>query len=235
MLGRLDQLPVEGPRGLEIHGRQPTLPFRRALQSIVGGCAGERFIGDGEGLRGRAPPIIQERSHAFPMKSQLWLLDPRPNLRHLRMVEKGFELSELRIRRDARAAQSRACHCTAPSRRKNARRGSRAGTRSRTGIRLRPRLAPPATYAQEKHRSRCAGRAAVKFIPENRLKRGLRGTIAELGIHLPGRCTTVAVRALQQLGLADAFRGLKIPIYVLNVTTRLSGGGRRVLAASVRC
>ncbi|HEX6320382.1 MAG TPA: indolepyruvate ferredoxin oxidoreductase, partial [Burkholderiales bacterium] len=29
---------------------------------------------------GEGASIIQERSHAFAMKSQIWLLDPRPNL-----------------------------------------------------------------------------------------------------------------------------------------------------------
>jgi indolepyruvate ferredoxin oxidoreductase alpha subunit len=38
---------------------------------------------------------MQERSHAFAMKSQVWLLDPRPNLPSIvRAVEQGFELSE---------------------------------------------------------------------------------------------------------------------------------------------
>ena len=44
---------------------------------------------------GEGASIIQERSHAFAMKSQIWLLDPRPNLPQMvRMVEHGFELSE---------------------------------------------------------------------------------------------------------------------------------------------
>ena len=38
---------------------------------------------------------MQERTHAFAMKSQIWLLDPRPNLTTIvDMVERGFELSE---------------------------------------------------------------------------------------------------------------------------------------------
>ena len=31
---------------------------------------------------GEGSSIMQERSHAFAMKSQMWLLDPRPNLPH---------------------------------------------------------------------------------------------------------------------------------------------------------
>src|SRR6188768_749214 len=44
---------------------------------------------------GEGASVIQERSHAFAMKSSMWLLDPRPNLTSIvNLVEKGFELSE---------------------------------------------------------------------------------------------------------------------------------------------
>ena len=44
---------------------------------------------------GEGSSIMQERSHAFAMKSQMWLLDPRPNLPSIvKAVEKAFELSE---------------------------------------------------------------------------------------------------------------------------------------------
>ncbi len=43
---------------------------------------------------GEGASVIQERSHAFAMKSSMWLLDPRPNLTSIvNLVEKGFELS----------------------------------------------------------------------------------------------------------------------------------------------
>src|SRR5512138_793379 len=45
---------------------------------------------------GDGSSIMQERSHAFAMKSQMWLLDPRPNLPAIvRAVEQGFKLSEV--------------------------------------------------------------------------------------------------------------------------------------------
>src|SRR6185503_16518526 len=41
---------------------------------------------------GEGASIIQERSHAFAMKSQMWLIDPRPSLpKIVEMVERGFE------------------------------------------------------------------------------------------------------------------------------------------------
>ena len=44
---------------------------------------------------GEGSSIIQERSHAFAMKSSICLLDPRPSLPSIvRMVEHGFLLSE---------------------------------------------------------------------------------------------------------------------------------------------
>ena len=42
---------------------------------------------------GEGASVIQERSHAFAMKSALWLLDPRPDLTSLvRLVQQAFEL-----------------------------------------------------------------------------------------------------------------------------------------------
>ena len=44
---------------------------------------------------GEGASIMQERSHSFAMKSQVWLLDPRPDLDSIaEAVEQGFELSE---------------------------------------------------------------------------------------------------------------------------------------------
>src|ERR1700735_55446 len=44
---------------------------------------------------GEGASIMQERTHAFAMKFQMWLLDPPPHLPAIvRAVEQGFELSE---------------------------------------------------------------------------------------------------------------------------------------------
>ena len=38
---------------------------------------------------------MQERTHAFAMKSQMWLIDPRPNMTSIvDAIEQGFQLSE---------------------------------------------------------------------------------------------------------------------------------------------
>src|SRR4029077_16412728 len=66
-----------------------------ALANLAsGGVMGGALIIVGEDY-GEGSSIMQERSHAFAMKSQMWLLDPRPNLPSLvQAVEKSFELSE---------------------------------------------------------------------------------------------------------------------------------------------
>src|SRR5690606_7891200 len=59
-----------------------------------GGVTGGALIIVGEDY-GDGSSIMQERSHAFAMKSQVWLLDPRPNLPSIvKAVEDAFELSE---------------------------------------------------------------------------------------------------------------------------------------------
>ena len=72
------------------------------------GVTGGALIIVGEDY-GEGSSIMQERSHAFAMKSQIWLLDPRPNLPSIvRAVEKGFELvGSLEHAGDAGAAHPR--------------------------------------------------------------------------------------------------------------------------------
>src|SRR5213075_1802836 len=60
---------------------------------------------------GEGSSIIQERSHAFAMKSQIWLLDPRPNLPCIvDAVKQGFELSEASNTPVMLQLRIRACH-----------------------------------------------------------------------------------------------------------------------------
>ena len=60
-----------------------------ALANVASaGVIGGALIIVGEDY-GEGASIMQERSHAFAMKSQMWLLDPRPNLPTIvNMVEK---------------------------------------------------------------------------------------------------------------------------------------------------
>src|ERR1700741_575325 len=74
------------------------------------GVTGGALIIVGEDY-GEASSIMQERSHAFAMKSQIWLFDPRPNLPSIvNAVEKGFELSEASNTPVMLELRIRACH-----------------------------------------------------------------------------------------------------------------------------
>lgn len=66
-----------------------------ALSNLASpGVMGGAVIVVGEDY-GEGASVIQERTHAFALKSALWLLDPRPNLTSIvHLVEKAFELSE---------------------------------------------------------------------------------------------------------------------------------------------
>src|ERR1039458_1073836 len=75
-----------------------------------GGVTGGALIIIGEDY-GEGSSIMQERSHAFAMKSQVWLLDPRPNLPSIvKAVEDGFELSEVSHTPVMLELRIRACH-----------------------------------------------------------------------------------------------------------------------------
>src|SRR3977135_2901010 len=66
-----------------------------ALANLAsGGVTGGALVIVGE-HSGEGAAIMQTLSHAFPMKAQIWLLDPRPNLPSIvAAVKQGFELSE---------------------------------------------------------------------------------------------------------------------------------------------
>src|SRR5258706_10606114 len=82
-----------------------------ALANLAsGGVTGGALIIVGEDY-GEGSSIMQERSHAFAMKSQIWLLDPRPNLPSIvQAVEQGFALSEASNTPVMLELRIRACH-----------------------------------------------------------------------------------------------------------------------------
>src|ERR1700752_2957190 len=84
-----------------------------ALSNLASpGVVGGALIILGEDY-GEGASVIQERSYAYAMKSAMWLLDPRPELPSIvRMVEKGFELSEASPAPVMLELRVRACHVT---------------------------------------------------------------------------------------------------------------------------
>jgi len=77
---------------------------------------------------------------------------------------------------------------------------------------------PPATYAQEKHKVDVRWPAALRFIKEEQLNEFFDGDMKEVGILCQGGLYNAVIRALQMLGLADAFGVSRVPIYCMNVT-----------------
>jgi indolepyruvate ferredoxin oxidoreductase, alpha subunit len=192
-----------------------------ALANLAsGGVTGGALIIVGEDY-GEGSSIMQERSHAFAMKSQIWLLDPKPDLESIvRAVETGFELSEASNTPVMLEVRIRACHV----------RGSfRAKANKKPPMTLRQALEspqrdtsrivlPPASFHHEKEKIETRWPAAVKFIREHRLNEFVPGDLGEIGIILQGGMYNGVLRALQGLGLADVWGTSRIRLYVLNVT-----------------
>src|SRR5438105_1077518 len=170
---------------------------------------------------GEGSSIIQERSHAFAMKSQIWLLDPRPNLpKIVEMVERGFELSEASSTPVMLELRIRACHVQGSftTKQNQAPRLSKRTLIENPDFDYNRICLPPATYAQEKQKIDVRWPAAVAFIKERKLNEVFPGDMADIGIVCQGGLYNAVIRALQTLGLADAFGAAKVPIYCMNVT-----------------
>jgi indolepyruvate ferredoxin oxidoreductase alpha subunit len=192
-----------------------------ALSNLASaGVQGGALIVLGEDY-GEGASIIQERTHAFAMKSQLWLLDPRPNLpKIVEMVEHGFALSEASHTPVMLELRIRACHVQGSfTTKKN--RAARFSTRNfleNPDFDLARVSLPPYTFAQEQHKIEVRWPAAVRYIREHGLNETFPGERTDLGILCQGGMYNAAIRALQLLGLADAFGASRIPIYCMNVT-----------------
>jgi indolepyruvate ferredoxin oxidoreductase alpha subunit len=170
---------------------------------------------------GEGSSIMQERSHAFAMKSQIWLLDPRPNLPSIvKAVEAGFALSEASNTPVMLELRIRACHVYGSfTARDNVRPAFTMQTARSAPLRDTDRIVlPPASYLHEREKVERRWPAAVKFIEDNRLNEFFDGDANDIGIVVQGGMYNTAMRALQTVGLADAFGNSRIPVYVLNVT-----------------
>ncbi len=192
-----------------------------ALSNLASaGVKGGALIVLGEDY-GEGASIIQERSHAFAMKSQIWLLDPRPNLpKIVEMVEHGFELSEASSTPVMLELRIRACHVQGSfkTRKNQPPQFSRRSFLERPDFDFARICLPPSTYAQEKQKIDVRWPAAVKFIREHRLNETFSGERTDIGIICQGGMYNAVIRALQMLDLADAFGTTRIPIYCMNVT-----------------
>ena len=171
---------------------------------------------------------MQERTHAFAMKSQIWLLDPRPQLPAIvRAVEQGFELSEASHTPVMLMLRIRACHVfgrfTAQDNRRPA---FSAADALAAPVRDYGRIIlPPSTYAQEREKVEARLPAALRFIAARGLNETSTVTSPDIGIVLQGGLYNSTLRALELLGCADVFGTSRVPLYVLNVTYPLVSRG----------
>lgn len=184
-----------------------------------GGVLGGALIIVGEDY-GEGSSIMQERSHAFAMKSQMWLLDPRPNLPCIvQAVKDGFELSEASNTPVMLQMRIRSCHVhgqfvTSENRAPAFTVKQALENPQRDVSRI---VLPPASFLHEKEKVHQRWPAAVRFIRERRLNEFFSSDADDIGIVLQGGNYNTLIRALNQLDLADVFGNSKIPLYVMNV------------------
>ena len=168
---------------------------------------------------GEGSSIMQERCHAFAMKSQFWLLDPRPNLPSIvKSVGDGFELSEASNTPVMLMVRIRSCHVTGTF-------ATRANKRPELTVKAalsNPRsdfnrvVLPPMSYLHEQDKINNRWPAAEAFILDRKLNEFF-GTEGKTGLVIQGGMYNTVIRALQRLGLADIHGDTDLPIYCLNV------------------
>jgi len=191
-----------------------------ALANLAsGGVTGGALIIVGEDY-GEGSSIMQERSHAFAMKSQIWLLDPRPNLPSIvDAVKQGFDLSEASHTPVMLQLRIRACHVHGHF---------IAGDNRRAKFTLKDALEnpqrdvgrivlPPASFVHEQEKVKDRWPAAVRFIEERKLNEFFSEDADDIGIIVQGGSYNTLLRALERLGLADVYGNTQVPLYVMNV------------------
>jgi indolepyruvate ferredoxin oxidoreductase alpha subunit len=191
-----------------------------ALANLAsGGVTGGALIIVGEDY-GEGSSIMQERSHAFAMKSQVWLLDPRPELPAIvKAVKDGFALSEASRTPVMLMLRIRACHVH----------GRFVADDNRTpAFTLRQALEqprrdtgrivlPPASFAHEHEKLHERWPAAVRFVQDQGLNESVAEGADDLGLIVQGGHANTLLRVLERLGFADVFGRSTLPLYVMNV------------------
>ncbi len=189
------------------------------------GVTGGALIIVGEDY-GEGSSIMQERTHPFAMKSQFWLLDPRPNLPSIvKAVKDGFELSEASNTPVMLMVRIRSCHVTGSFATRNNQRPKLSVKEALSNPRsdFARVVLPPMSFVHEQDKVKNRWPAAERFIREQGLNE-VFGPAGSFGIVVQGGMYNGLIRALQRLGLADISGRSEVPIYVLNVTYPLLSG-----------
>ena len=192
-----------------------------ALSNLTSpGVMGGTLIIIGEDY-GEGASVIQERSHAYAMKSAIWLLDPRPNLETIvHCTQRAFELSEASNTPVMLELRIRACHVQgsfiasdniAPE-------VSMQQVLDEPAPHNYDQLAhPPVIFGHEKHKYEFRMPAARQFIQDAKLNEFFDGRLNNVGIVVQGGIYNALMRAMQELNLASTDGKSDVPILVLNV------------------
>ena len=191
-----------------------------ALANLAsGGVTGGALVIVGEDY-GEGSSIMQERTHAFAMKSQIWLLDPRPHLPSIvQAVHDGFALSEATRTPVMLELRIRSCHLHG----RFVTRENRRPAFSLKDALEHPRrdtsriVLPPAAFQHEREKVEQRWPAALKFIAEHGLNEFVDGELDHVGVVMLGGMANNVLRALELLGMADLFGASRVPLYILNV------------------
>ena len=192
-----------------------------ALANLAsGGVTGGALVIVGEDY-GEGSSIMQERSHAFAMKSQIWLLDPRPDLESIvKAVGDGFALSEASHSPVMLQVRIRSCHLLGEFTAKDNRRPAFSVREALENPRrdVERIVLPPASFLHEQEKVNQRLPAAVEFIHKHALNEQFGPPDHTVGLILQGGMYNTVVRSLQRMGLANLYGDSDIPLYVLNVT-----------------
>ena len=166
-----------------------------ALANVAsGGVTGGALIIVGEDY-GEGSSIMQERSHAFAMKSQIWLLDPRPDLAVIvAMVEHGFALSEASHTPVMLELRVRACHMHGSfvARANHAPEFTVADAMN-APVRDTSRIVlPPANFLHEREKVEQRWPAAIDYIKRNALNECVGPAEGQVGFVVQGGLYTMA-------------------------------------------
>lgn len=191
-----------------------------ALANLAsGGVTGGALIIVGEDY-GEGSSIMQERTHAFAMKSQMWLLDPKPHLPSIvQAVHDGFALSEASNTPVMLQLRIRSCHLHGSfTTRENRRPAFTLKDALENPVRDVNRIVlPPASFLHEREKLEQRWPSAVKFITEHRLNGFVEGDLEHIGIVTLGGLSNNVLRALMHLEQADLFGNSRVPLHILNV------------------
>ncbi len=197
-----------------------------ALSNLASaGVIGGALIVVGEDY-GEGASVIQERTHAFALKSSVWLLDPRPDLPTIvRMVEKSFELSEASNTPVMLELRIRACHVYGSFDAKTnvaAKVSSNARLADPAVFNYAKLSHPPVTFNQEIDKVMRRRPLAEQFILEHKLNDLMGPADGDIGIIVQGGLFNVLNGRLAQAGLSDIYGDTAVSTLVLNVTHPLS-------------